>query len=59
MKKSQCQDKVRNPMTGRMRQCLHPAKYLVEVPYTTPSMVCGVHARGWTKKALIPLELLR
>ena len=59
MKKTLCQDKVRNRTTLRLRQCTHPAKYLVDVPYTDHKMVCGMHARGWTEKALIPLELLK
>jgi hypothetical protein len=59
MKKALCQDKIRNKETLRLRQCTHPAKYLVDALYTSPKMVCGIHSRGWTKKALIPLELLR
>jgi hypothetical protein len=59
MKKSLCQDKIRNRETLRLRQCVHPAKYLVDAPYQPPKVVCGIHSRGWTKKALISLELLK
>jgi hypothetical protein len=36
--------------------CRYPAKYMVIAP-VGPRVVCGVHARQFLKKALIPLNL--
>lgn len=36
--------------------CRHPAKYMV-IAAAAPRVVCGVHARQFLKKALIPLNL--
>jgi hypothetical protein len=48
-----CQDRFlysRNP-------CKYPAKYLVIAP-AAPKVVCGYHARGFMKRALIPVKHL-
>lgn len=37
--------------------CLNPARYLVLAP-GAPPVVCGTHARAYTKNALLPLAAL-
>ena len=57
----QCETQARNVRTGRYRRCPFPARYLVSTLYAgiDDRLVCGIHARAWSEKALISLELVQ
>jgi hypothetical protein len=51
-----CEDRIISRATGRYRKCPHPAKYLIAPMYLqTNRIVCGYHAKPWTKESRVPL----
>ncbi len=52
-----CEAKTGRPYGLVALKCKHPARYLVIAP-GAPRVVCGVHARAYTKNGLLPLAAL-